>query len=259
LKEELASIREKEPVLAELDKALGNTNGKSSHAQLEKLAKKAAAAEGAMTALGDYGLLKSPDEDLSAAVKRVGAELNHVRQAAAEAGLSPDRFSLLADRLDESSRDLKNCHGSLANMQQRFAEIGRGTENPACWADPSGHVQYIFDIALTSAGVIVRQNQVVGREEDQLKLPMRGIEFEKEVSTAAFLTETGALYEYGQDRKILNVPCRFFVRVYDETKPDEKEIYKSHLDAVEAHFYKLKVRNGHFSDSIRGSLGSEAQ
>ena len=49
-----------------------------------------------------------------------------------------------------------------------------------------------------------------------------------------FLTSTRPLFEWSKEKE-----CRFFVRVYDLTKLDEKAIYKNRLRDVESHFYKL--------------------
>ena len=250
LRNQLESLNEGERVAIDLEKMLGGMakNKESAKEQVQRLARDAAAAQQALAVLRDHQFLTQRNEDLPTAVKQVTEKLEQLRSTVASSGFSSGQLSSFADQMNEKNRALGSCRGSLANMQQRFAEIGRGTENPACWADSSGHVQYIFDVALTSSGVIVRKNYIQGREQDESKLPVQRIEFEKEISTATFTDETAELYEFGQAKKILNVPCRFFVRVYDKTKAEEKEIYKSHLDAVEGHFYKFKVKDRQFLD-----------
>lgn len=43
--------------------------------------------------------------------------------------------------------------------------------------------------------------------------------------------------------------CRFFVRVFDLTKDEEKMIYKRRLRTVGEHFYYFEVLDGTFSQA----------
>jgi hypothetical protein len=52
---------------------------------------------------------------------------------------------------------------------------------------------------------------------------------------AAFSSQTFPLLKYGQENE-----CRFFVRIFDRTGEDKKELYKNLRQAVEGNFYILK-------------------
>jgi len=257
LQQQLATLAEKDRLADDLEQALSpqDMHAKNTKAELEALARKAAEAEKAKKILKSHGVLGAPSENLAEAVEQVSARADLFNRLANEGRITPEKLGELTDRSNQDEHQLNDCRGSLANMQQRFVAIGRGTENPACYADSNGHPQYLFDVALTSGGVIVRKNDIPGREEDERRLPIQAIEFEQEISIEDFLDETDALFRVGQLKKILNVPCRFFVRVYDETKPDEKEIYKSHLSAVEGHFYKA-LATGSFEQKKQSAVNT---
>ena len=63
--------------------------------------------------------------------------------------------------------------------------------------------------------------------------------FNQEVQPAQFRNMSRPVYEWSVKKG-----CRFFVRVYDLTKAEEKAIYKQHLRTVEEHFYPYEVLNG---------------
>ncbi len=111
----------------------------------------------------------------------------------------------------------------------------------------AGQPEYIFNISLTSDGIVVHANKLADRAADENELPIGGLSFDSNVSDSAFEQQTDALYKYSKARD-----CRFFVRVFDETKSDEKAVYKRRLQAVESHFYKLE------SSEPDGLVGDES-
>ena len=90
------------------------------------------------------------------------------------------------------------------------------------------------------------------RINDEKTLPLGAISFSDPLSDETFEEQTDALYEYSKAHD-----CRFFVKVFDNTKPDEKMIYKQRLRAVEAHFYKLESTAA--ENARIGSAGSPAR
>lgn len=150
--------------------------------------------------------------------------------------LNPEQVIALAEDADKYKTDAGQCRTNEKYYQAQLAKFGGGADYPPCWATHDNlHPEYIFDIFLTSSGIVVRQNHLDDRVNDEKSLPLGGILFGAPISDETFDQQTDALYEYSKAHD-----CRFFVRVFDETKPDEKMTYKRRLRTVEAHFYKLE-------------------
>lgn len=111
---------------------------------------------------------------------------------------------------------------------------GRGTEHPACWTNEDGKPEYIFTTRLTSTGVVVRDNALPHRREQQALLPLSGIGFDHELNAAEFLRQMRPLFDWCRRQ---SPECRFFVEVVDETQPEEKSTYKRLLRTVGDRFY----------------------
>ncbi len=55
-------------------------------------------------------------------------------------------------------------------------------EMPACWATPDGKPEYTFQVVLTSGGIIVHDNALEHRRDEQASLPIDKIQFDQEIS-----------------------------------------------------------------------------
>jgi len=122
--------------------------------------------------------------------------------------------------------------GRLKNAEKQLATVSRGTEKPACWADQTGKPEYIFDIALKSRSLVIRDNALPHRVVEQSALPLKGLVFGAELGQQDFRAQTRALFDWSEGEG-----CRFFVRVFDLTAAHEKDIYKRQLRTVGEHFY----------------------
>ena len=144
----------------------------------------------------------------------------------------------LTDIVTEKMRavvEVERLKGQLANAQIKLERLGKGTEMPACWADSkTGKPQYIFTIDLTSNGLIIHNEQVPSRINDQKLLPINTIHFDQNLSQQDFLAQTNPLYQWSKQNN-----CRFFVIAKDDTPSDQKNTYKAMLRSIESHFYKL--------------------
>jgi hypothetical protein len=150
--------------------------------------------------------------------------------------LTPEQVKALAESADKYKSDAGQCHTNERYYQAQLAKFGGGADYPPCWSTRDKlRPEYIFDISLTSDGIVVRQNHLDDRVNDEKTLPLSGILFGATLSDETFGEQTDALYEYSKAHD-----CRFFVRVFDDTRPDEKMTYKRRLRTVEAHFYKLE-------------------
>lgn len=131
--------------------------------------------------------------------------------------------------------EVERLKGQLANAQTKLERLGKGTEMPACWADSkTGKPQYIFTINLTSNGLIIHNEQVQSRVNDQKLLPINTIHFDQNMNQQDFLSQTSPLYQWSKQNN-----CRFFVIAKDDTPSDQKNTYKAMLRSIESHFYKL--------------------
>jgi len=132
--------------------------------------------------------------------------------------------------------EIERLKGQLANSQTKLERLGKGTEMPACWADAkTGKPEYIFKIELTSNGLIIQDQHLQSRINDQKLLPVNMIHFEKSLSPRDFLAQTRPLSQWSIQHN-----CRFFVKAKDEPPVNQKNTYKAMLRTLESHFYKLE-------------------
>lgn len=84
-------------------------------------------------------------------------------------------------------------------------------------------------------------NALPHRAAEQAQLPLQAMVFEKEMRPGQFRVMSKPVFEWS-----VKEGCRFFVRVFDLTKDEEKMIYKQHLRAVGEHFYYFEVLDDTF-------------
>ncbi|MBM9515093.1 hypothetical protein [Desulfogranum marinum] len=148
--------------------------------------------------------------------------------------LLPDQKAIfdLPSKILKLEAEIITKNNRMAYLQNKLERIGKGTEKPACWATPSGKSEYIFEMALTSNGIIIHDNELPHRTVEQAELPLDSVDFSKTLDNQTFRVGTQALYDWSNKNE-----CRFFVKVFDQTKQNEKSIYKKRLRVVGEHFY----------------------
>jgi hypothetical protein len=139
----------------------------------------------------------------------------------------------------ELERQLDTMKGQLINLTERLG--GRGTEYPPCWVSSAGKIEYIFDIALNSNGYVIRDRKLPNRKNDQALLPIQQIIFDSPILSASFTKQTDPLLVWSKEHN-----CRFFVRIYDQTGQQEKDIYKHQERVLQQTFYSYEVLNERF-------------
>ncbi|QLZ68965.1 hypothetical protein FOLKNPGA_01745 [Legionella sp. PC1000] len=138
----------------------------------------------------------------------------------------------------EAITEVERLKGQLANAQNKLERLGKGTEMPACWADPkNGKPEYIFKVDLTSNGLVIHNQNLPNRVADQNLLPLNTIQFDQILSQNNFLTQTFPIYQWS-----IKHNCRFFVIVNDSTESNQKNAYKAMLYTLESHFYKFEIK-----------------
>ncbi len=188
---------------------------------LAALAQDAEVGKGVKDALANVGLKEASSEELTAIVK---------------AGLSKGDQAIQCER-DAIERKL--LQGQLKNAQVTLSRLGKGTEMPACWANPqTGKPEYIFTVDLTSTGLVIHDEKLPHREAERGLLPLSQVTFDVEQSPEAFSSQTRPIFQWGKSQEI---QCRFFVKVRDRTQATEKDVYKRMLQTLENHFYKLEI------------------
>ncbi len=185
--------------------------------------------------------LRTPNEVLEYLQKRLGLLQRIEQRLAAEGEKGLEKITLL-EQLAQLDKEKKNLQGQLLNLEHNLKRLGTGMEMPACWAHPeTGKPEFVFDVTLTSAGIIVHDNALPNRAEEQKGLPLGDLVYDKEMPISQFLSATRPLFDWSK-----NHDCRFVVRVNDRTGPAEKDTYKTHLWTVGQHFYYSEVRSAKF-------------
>lgn len=195
-------------------------------------------------------------------------EIASVLQAGSELGMAPDdiREAIQAQRklsqLLQADGEAADAQGleALAHDGQRWRELaamvggdpmveierltrriaelesklgGTGTDHPSCWYDQDNTVAYLFDIALTDEGFLVQPALAPQHREDRRSLPLKDVVTGKSINPNQFLTQTRPVFQWSVDKG-----CRFFVRAFDLTAPEKKELYKTRMRTLESRFYK---------------------
>ncbi|KQN02374.1 hypothetical protein ASE82_08425 [Sphingomonas sp. Leaf230] len=143
----------------------------------------------------------------------------------------------IADRMLATKLENERLKGSMAYAARRLEALGKGSEKPACWATRTGSPEYVFDVALTSDGIVTRDRALPNRRADQARLPLSAMSYGRTLQGPAFQAMTKPLFDWGEAHG-----CRFFVLVTDRTGAAEKRRYKTLLLWVEGHFYKYENR-----------------
>jgi hypothetical protein len=172
--------------------------------------------------------LKAPDGWTPAAVMRMIAESKR--------------------NAEDSEARVRTLQGSLLNVQQRLTALGKGTERPACWANPdTGRPEYVFNVSLTANSVRIQDNALLSSQRDLVALPLAGVHFERPLGFNDFRDETRSLFQWSEKQG-----CRFFVRVVDETAAHEKAGYKLALRVVQERFYTFEGVNPSINEARQG-------
>ena len=110
---------------------------------------------------------------------------------------------------------------------------GRGTDHPSCWYDADRTVAYLFDVALTNDGFVIQPAHAPQHEEARAALPLDSVRTGTILTAQQFLGQTRPVFSHSLERD-----CRFFVRAFDLTSADRKELYKERMRTLESRFYK---------------------
>jgi hypothetical protein len=144
----------------------------------------------------------------------------------------------LVTRLADSEAASRNQRGQLVSLREQLERAGLSGVLPSCWTTPDGRIDYILDVVLDSRGIRVRESSPPHRADERARLPMKPFDAALVYAQGEFSAATQALYNWSVANE-----CRFYVTIYDDTGPHEKDLYKRLLDTVEGHFYKRMARS----------------
>jgi len=167
-------------------------------------------------------------------------EIQRAREMISEAAqrANSENMDSVARQVEAQAWAIANQKGQLAHLEKQIRAQGGEAGHPPCWAAPTGEIEYLYDVTLTSTGIRMREYEYAHRAEERAALPAPVVNPEEVLSPAVFLARTAALFQFSKKQD-----CRFFVVVYDATAPHEKNVYKQLLRTVEDHFYK-RLDNG---------------
>lgn len=174
----------------------------------------------------DVGVTPTPEE-----VAEALFEAKIIREALARVG--ENSVTNIIQESIELRTENKRMQGQIANALKKLKSLGQSNEMPSCWAKPDGTVEYIYEVAVTNNGMIVRETNLPHRKMDRKLLPISMIILNQVTSSANFRKMVMPLYQWSIEKK-----CRFYVRVFDLMGPTEKDLYKQRLKTVVTHFYR---------------------
>jgi len=189
------------------------------------------------TNLKNTGLPANTPKEIAQSVKNAVDAQKSIEDAKKDIGAS-DPKAAIADK----NQQIANLQGQTKNLQSQLNQcqgVGKGGSSyPPCWADrETGRPEYVYDVAITDAGFIMRSTNLPHRMAEMKNLPIEAVRLGTEISTDEFLRTTMPLYQYSEKKN-----CRFYVRLFDKTGAMQKEIYKKHRKIVEGHFYILLMQ-----------------
>jgi hypothetical protein len=197
-------------------------------------------------ALADSGVSSEDSEELRKTLEKAKIATSALEKIKTqlEKGGTEKTAEEIAKSIEEQA-ELKQQNKNLRNQVKHVQKkcLGRGLTKPPCWADDTGKAEYIFSVALTSRGLVIHDMELLHRREEQAKLPIHGITYDKEILPDRFQEQCKPIFLWSTKQ---DPECRFYVHVYDKTGPKEKEIYKEHMRVLESRFYKWEVRDKRF-------------
>lgn len=185
----------------------------------EEIAEAARIAEAAEDALRERGLEPTPE-----AVEELFRDAERWRE---RAGQSLDRMAADLERAEDQIERLR------AQARSRAGPGRGGMDHPSCRYRDGRRVAYLFDIGLVESGYILRAAEVASDPAERTALPLDRVRLGRTLRESEFLEQTQALFDWSRGEE-----CRFFVRVFDHTPPDQKARYKELMRTLEGRFYK---------------------
>lgn len=180
--------------------------------------------------------LARQEETLQDTLIRAVEKLEIEKNIAESGGDIPieQKLLLAQEKIKELEDDTKNLSDQKKSLISQIESKGRGVDMPPCWPDANGRAtEYLFNVDLTNAGIILFDAAPAHRQEEKARLPLDRIKHGAPRSIVQFQAETQPIFDWSRQKE-----CRFYVFVSDKTGATEKALFKRLLMAVEGPFYK---------------------
>ena len=164
-----------------------------------------------------------------------------------------DEELALGDRLEQALEERDREREKAQSLEARVRSLGGGLVHPSCWRQADDGTAYLLDVVLTPGGLVVdfaagpqgvvfdpSGRELGNVEEARASLPVGSIALRERLAPEEFVRQAAPVHEWSTDSE---PECRFIVRVFDRTAPDQKNLFKVQLQAVEQPFYKLLMEN----------------
>ena len=172
------------------------------------------------------------------------AAAERLREAlvAAELDVSPESLRKLSDLASAAAETGRTPEEILDAIRQSEGGSG-GTENPSCLQDARGRPAYLYDVALAGSGYFLQPTRgpafVSARSTPPPPAILSGVATGRWVVDAEFHDQTLPIRRWSDANN-----CVLFVRIWDQTLPREKQLYKDRMRTLESVFYKFEVSSG---------------
>ena len=168
------------------------------------------------------------------------------RELVREVEATPGELREVVDALNAAARRGMSAAEVREAIESR--KVGGGSDYPSCWYDRDGTVAYLFDVALVARGFVVGLARAPQHGAERALLPVDLVQTGSTLTQAQFLRQTRPVYEWSVERG-----CRFFVRAFDLTAADQKDLYKRRMGALESRFYKNASPTGGLPAGLRAA------
>ncbi|KPF82726.1 hypothetical protein IP70_19900 [alpha proteobacterium AAP38] len=239
LKAQLAEVKPKAEQWDRMAAALQSRlpSGASPDAAADQLIQEAQLAAAIRNAMEEGGIKDPTPAQMAEAAKAVEDALKSALDASKPGSTPAEAIRQALAGREAMRTDNEKLRRQVGNLEEALRRVGPGTEMPPCWREEkTGRPEFIFDVALTTTGMVVRDRALPHRARDQAKLPIQAMTFNTEIPAARFQAEALALYNWSVENK-----CRFFVRAFDVTAPSQKKEYKIIMRLLETRFYKKEI------------------
>lgn len=160
-------------------------------------------------------------------------------QASLAAGQSQGEARQRLLDAEKGARENATLKGQIVTLHRDLTSIGRGGDFPPCWVTAGGEIQFLLRVTLNGGDSLsVADITPPARLDDRRALPLSGALFAGPVSRGQFLAQTQGVYDQSRAKN-----CRYYVVIADRTGATQKELFKTLLFTVEAHFYKVILRS----------------
>ncbi len=226
-----AALAEREKATSKLEAVIGAVKGSpDARRRVTELAALGARVQGEIDRLSPNG----PKADAFALVPQAVTLAQASWAAGDTAGEARQR---LADAAG-GARENATLKGQIVTLHRDLTSVGRGGDFPPCWVTAGGQIQFLLRVGLNGGDSLsVADITPAERLADRRALPLNTSLFAGPVSRRAFLADTQALYDASRAQG-----CRYYVAIADRTGPTQKDLFKTLLFTVEAHFYKVILR-----------------